>query len=181
MMSRSLGRKDYDTVCRSSAFGFYSSVLAGTLFFALLFALLQHPLLSFCWEPAGDGGSYRRPMPTWTVVCGATPAIPECGDGLYGARRGAALHASMAPASGCLLKHCAGPRLYSSLGACMGAEGRGLPPSCPTVACQYFFVLLFVKRKNTYKCRAARHVPCAEGRVCWAYAGWAFPRLFRIC
>ena len=32
MMSRALGRKDYDTVSRSSAFGFYCSLLAGFLF-----------------------------------------------------------------------------------------------------------------------------------------------------
>ena len=32
MMSRALGRKDYDTVYRSSAFGFYCSVFCGLLF-----------------------------------------------------------------------------------------------------------------------------------------------------
>lgn len=32
MMSRGLGRKDYDTVYRSSAFGFYLSVFCGILF-----------------------------------------------------------------------------------------------------------------------------------------------------
>ena len=32
MMSRALGRKDFDTVSRSSAFGFYCSVICGAIF-----------------------------------------------------------------------------------------------------------------------------------------------------
>ena len=32
MMSRGLGRKDYDTVYRSSAFGFYFALISGVLF-----------------------------------------------------------------------------------------------------------------------------------------------------
>ena len=35
MMSRALGRKDYDTVYRSSVFGFYCSLLCGVLFSVL--------------------------------------------------------------------------------------------------------------------------------------------------
>ena len=35
MMSRSLGAKDYDTVRRSSAFGFYCALLSGILFSVL--------------------------------------------------------------------------------------------------------------------------------------------------
>ena len=35
MMSRGLGRKDFDTVYRSSAFGFYFALISGILFSAL--------------------------------------------------------------------------------------------------------------------------------------------------
>lgn len=35
MMSRALGKKDYDTVARSSAFGFYCAPLCGILFSAV--------------------------------------------------------------------------------------------------------------------------------------------------
>ena len=37
MMSRALGRKDYDTARKSSAFGFYSSI-----FFGIFFSLIYH-------------------------------------------------------------------------------------------------------------------------------------------
>ena len=42
MMSRALGRKDYDTVRRSSAFGFYCALVIGILF-CVFFTL--------CWTP----------------------------------------------------------------------------------------------------------------------------------
>ena len=44
MMSRAMGRRDYDTVYRSSAFGFYCAILSGILF-SLLCTVFQGPLL----------------------------------------------------------------------------------------------------------------------------------------
>ena len=44
MMSRALGRKDFDTVSRSSAFGFYSALGSGILF-SILCTVFQNPLL----------------------------------------------------------------------------------------------------------------------------------------
>ena len=45
MMSRALGRRDYETVRRSSAFGFYCSLLCGILF-SLLCTVFKAPLLT---------------------------------------------------------------------------------------------------------------------------------------
>ena len=45
MMSRALGSKNYDTVYRSSAFGFYCSICSGILF-SLLCTIFQQPLLA---------------------------------------------------------------------------------------------------------------------------------------
>ena len=45
MMSRAMGRKDYETVRRSSAFGFYCSLLCGLLF-SLMCTVLKVPLLT---------------------------------------------------------------------------------------------------------------------------------------
>ena len=44
MMSRALGRKDYDTVRQSSAFGFYCSLFSGMMF-SLLCLVFRQPLL----------------------------------------------------------------------------------------------------------------------------------------
>ena len=45
MMSRALGRKDYEVVSESSAFGFYCSLICGVLF-GLLCGLFHGPLLT---------------------------------------------------------------------------------------------------------------------------------------
>ena len=42
MMSRALGSKDYDTVYRSSSFGFYCALLSGALF-SLLYTVFREP------------------------------------------------------------------------------------------------------------------------------------------
>ena len=44
MMSRALGRKDYETVRRSSAFGFYCSLFSGILF-SMMCTIWKDPLL----------------------------------------------------------------------------------------------------------------------------------------
>ena len=45
MMSRALGQKDYETVYRSSAFGFYCSIIFGFVF-SVLCTVFSGPLLS---------------------------------------------------------------------------------------------------------------------------------------
>ena len=45
MMSRALGRRDYETVYRSSAFGFYCALFCG-IAFSLLCVVFQGPLLT---------------------------------------------------------------------------------------------------------------------------------------
>jgi Na+-driven multidrug efflux pump len=64
---------------------------------------------------------------------------------------GAALHASIGTMSGCIMNMILDPIFIMPWGLNMGAAGAG----CATFisncfACLYFFVLLYVKRKNTY-------------------------------
>ena len=66
---------------------------------------------------------------------------------------GAALHASIGTMSGCFLNMILDPIFIMPWGLGMGAAGAG----CATflsncVACLYFFVLLYVKRGNTFVC-----------------------------
>ena len=53
MMSRALGRKDYETVYRSSAFGFYSALLCGILF-SILCSVFQNPLMAYLVRSEGS-------------------------------------------------------------------------------------------------------------------------------
>ena len=149
MMSRALGAGDFDTVRRSSAFGFYCALVCGALF-SLLATLLSAPLLSLLGA-AGDTLEPTRDYMRWTVTCGAAPAILNVVLAYLVRAEGATLHASIGTMSGCLLNIVLDPVFILPWGLDMGAAGAG----CATflsncVACLYFFVLLFVRRGKTY-------------------------------
>lgn len=151
MMSRALGRKDYDTVYRSSAFGFYCSLFCGLLF-SILYTVLRNPVLTVLGADAQTVTATAAYL-KWTVSCGAAPAILNVVLAYLVRAEGSALHASLGTMSGCLLNIVLDPLFILPQGLNMGAAGAG----CATflsncVACLYFFVLLFVKRKSTYVC-----------------------------
>lgn len=151
MMSRALGRKDYDTVHRSSAFGFYCALICG-IAFSLVCTLGKAPLLSLLG--ADDvmiqaTSDYMR----WTVTCGAVPAILNVVLAYMVRAEGAALHASIGTMSGCLLNIVLDPIFILPWGMNMGAAGAGLATFISNcVACAYFFVLLYVKKNSTCVC-----------------------------
>lgn len=151
MMSRALGAKDYDMVRRVSAFGFYCTVL-GSFLFSLLCTLAEHPLLVLLGTDAqtyAATGEYLK----WTVLLGAMPAILNVVLAYMVRSEGATLHASIGTMSGCILNMLLDPVFILPWGLNMGAAGAGLATFLSNcVACVYFFILLFVKRKNTYIC-----------------------------
>lgn len=151
MMSRALGRKDYDTVYRSSAFGFYCSVISGLLF-SLLCTILKDPLLSLLGADAQTYAATDGYM-FWTVTLGAAPSILNVVMAYMVRAEGASLHASLGTMSGCLLNIILDPIFILPWGFNMGAAGAGLATFVSNCfACLYFFALLFIKRKNTYVC-----------------------------
>lgn len=151
MMSRGLGRKDHDTVYRSSAFGFYCSLICGILFGALC-TIFKAPLLGILGADettAAATGDYLK----WTVSCGAVPAILNVVMAYLVRAEGASLHASIGTMSGCLLNIILDPLFILPKFLDMGAAGAGLATFLSNcAACLYFFVLLFVKRGKTFVC-----------------------------
>ncbi len=151
MMSRALGQKDYDTVYRSSAFGFYCALASGLLF-SLLYSVFHTPLLHMLGtqsETFAATGAYLK----WTVSFGAAPAILNVVMAYMVRSEGASLHASLGTMSGCLLNIILDPVFILPWGLNMGAAGAGLATFISNcVACIYFFVLLYVKRGHTYVC-----------------------------
>lgn len=148
MMSRALGKKDYDSVRRGSAFGFSCALICGILF-SLLFTLFRGPLLTALGtdgETVQATGAYLR----WTVTCGAAPAILNVVMAYLVRAEGAALHASIGTMSGCLLNILLDPIFILPWGLNMGASGAGLATFLSNcAACGYFFVLLYVRRDKT--------------------------------
>ena len=149
MMSRALGRRDYETVYKSSAFGFYCSIICGIIF-SLLCTIFAQPLLSLLGADAETAASTAAYM-KWTVTFGAAPAILNVVMAYRVRAEGASLHASLGTMSGCLLNIVLDPIFILPWGLNMGAEGAGLATFLSNcVACIYFFVLLWFKRGNTY-------------------------------
>ena len=151
MMSRSLGAGDYDTVRRSSAFGFYCALFSGALF-SLLATVFRVPLLSVLGADAATSQATREYM-RWTVSWGAVPAILNVVLAYLVRAEGATLHASIGTMSGCALNIALDPIFILPWGLNMGAAGAGLATFLSNCfACLYFFVLLFVRRGNTFVC-----------------------------
>ena len=148
-MSRALGKKDYDTVRRTSAFGFY-----GALVFALLFSAIcagfNTPLLRLLGADSNTDTATAQYL-FWTVTLGAAPSILNMMLGNLIRSEGESLHASVGTISGCILNIILDPIFIMPWGLDMGASGAG----CATfisncVACGYFFVFLIAKRGKTY-------------------------------
>lgn len=151
MMSRALGRKDYDTVYKSSAVGFYSALLSGILF-SILCTVGQLPLLKMLGadvKTAEATAAYLQ----WTVNFGAVPSILNVVMAYLVRAEGASFHASIGTMSGCLINMILDPIFILPQGLDMGAAGAGMATCISNCfACLYFFVLLYVRKKSTYVC-----------------------------
>ena len=150
-MSRLMGSKEYDDVYRSSAFGFYCALLCSILF-SIGCTVFKTPLMALLgvdqstWD-ATDGYMF------WTVTCGAVPAIMNVVMSYMVRAEGSALHASIGLMSGCVLNIILDPIFILPWGLNMAAAGADLATFISNcVACLYFFVLLFVRRKSTFVC-----------------------------
>lgn len=150
-MSRALGSKDYDTVYRSSAFGFYSALFF-SIFMAIGCTLFKAPLMRLLgaddqtWQTTSD-------YFFWTVTCGAVPAIMNVVISYLVRAEGEALHASVGMMSGCILNIILDPVFILPWGLDMGAAGAGLATFVSNCfACVYFLVILYLKRRTTYVC-----------------------------
>ena len=147
LMSRALGKKDYKTVGKASAFGFYGALFFGVLF-SILCTVFRNPLLQMLGADATTINATNGYI-NWTVSLGAAPAILNVVMAYLVRSEGAAMHASVGTMSGCFLNILLDPVFILPWGFNMGAEGAG----CATfisncAACVYFFVVLAVKNKK---------------------------------
>ncbi len=151
MMSRALGRRDYETVRRSSAFGFYCALLSAGLF-SLLYTVFRGSFLVILGADDTTAQATAAYL-LWTVSCGAVPSILNVVLAYLVRAEGSSLHASIGTMSGCLLNIALDPFFILPWGLNMGAAGAGLATFLSNcAACGYFFVLLFLKRGRTYVC-----------------------------
>ncbi len=151
MMSRALGRHDYETVYKSSAFGFWGGA-ACALALSVGTTIFKAPLLSVLGVTSETEAATASYM-LWTVTCGAVPSIVNVLFSNMVRAEGSALHASIGTMSGCLLNIILDPLFILPQFLDMGAAGAGLATFLSNCfACLYYFVLLTVRRGKTYVC-----------------------------
>lgn len=174
MMSRGLGRGDYDQVRTSSAFGFYGALCSGLLF-SLLCTILGSPLLNLLGADATTWEATANYM-FWTVICGAMPAILNVVQSYMVRSEGASLHASIGTMSGCILNIILDPIFILPWGFNMGAAGAGLATFLSNgVACLYFLILTRVKRGKTFVCMDIRRLKKLGKDVVFGVMGVGIP------
>lgn len=149
MMSRALGRGDYNTVKRSAAFGFYGSVFSGILL-SLGCLVFQTPLLRVLGADAQTQTATLEYM-RWAIMFGAVPTILNVVMGYLVRSEGVAFHASIGTMSGCVLNMVLDPIFILPWGLNMGAAGAGMATFISNcVACMYFLILITVRKGKTY-------------------------------
>lgn len=173
LMSRALGCKDYDTVAKSSAFGFYCALISGLLFGLLCF-VFRDPLLVLLGADELTSAATHDYM-FWTVCLGAAPTILNVVMAYLVRAEGSAVHASIGTMTGCILNMALDPIFIMPWGFGMGAEGAGLATFISNcIACGYFLVLLAVKRGKTYVCINPKKLSF-EGRIVKSVCGVGVP------
>lgn len=150
MMSRALGRKDHDTVRKSSAFSFYGALIS-SVFFSLVFILFGKGILTVL---GADGETLEATMTyvKWTVIFGAVPSILQTTMAYLVRSEGYSAFASIGTISGCLLNIILDPLLaLPGIGLGMEVEGVALATFISNcVSCTYFLVLInFILKKKT--------------------------------
>lgn len=151
MMSRALGRKDYDTVRGAASFSFYCALFC-SLMISLGCTVFQGSVLKLLGADEITTTATARYL-MWTVSCGACPAILNVVLSNMVRSEGYSMHASLGVMSGCLLNIILDPFFILPQFLNLGAAGAGLATFLSNcVACLYFFVLIFLRRKSTYVC-----------------------------
>ena len=155
MMSRAMGCKDFDTVKKSSAFGFY-----GALFFGFLFAIactvFRPALLTLLGADSVTAATTTSYL-DWTVTLGAVPAILNVVMAYMIRSEGSSLNASIGTMGGCVVNMILDPICILPWGLDMGAAGAGMATCFANCgALIYFFGYMIVKRGKTSVCISPR-------------------------
>ena len=148
-MSRCLGKKEYETVRKTSAYGFWSALICSVCFSLACLAFKPQLLKLLGAEP--DTQLATSQYMFWTVTLGAAPSILNVILANFIRSEGESLNASIGTMAGCLLNVALDPVFIMPWGLDMGASGAG----CATFisnccACCYFFIFLLRRRGKTY-------------------------------
>lgn len=149
LMSRALGRKDYDVVTRTSVFGFYCAVFL-SIVYAIICIIFRVPLLGLLGADEATFAGANDYL-IWAVIVNAIPAVMNVTLAHFVRAEGSAAHSSIGTMSGCVLNIILDPIFILPWGLNMGAAGAGLATFLANcAACVYFAVFLIRKKGKTF-------------------------------
>lgn len=151
LMSRSMGKKDIDTVKRASATGLYFALIAAVLLSAITLIFNTQTLNIL----GTDDITFKatKDYMFWTVGVGAIPGIMSIMFSYLLRAEGRSMQASVGQMSGCILNIILDPFFILPFGLNLGAAGAGLATFIANcVACTYFIILIVKSKDNTYVC-----------------------------
>ena len=150
LISRLLGQGEKQRVRHVSAFCCYGAILWGVLIGALML-LLRHPILSLL---GAKSDTMDSAMAYYCYLALGAPAIIfTLVPSNILRTEGMAVASMVGSITGALVNIVLDPIFILPWGLNLGAAGAGCATCLSnTVACLYFFVLLFVKRGKTYVC-----------------------------
>ena len=157
LMSRSMGKKDIDTVKRAAATGLYLA-----LFFAILLSavtlIFNRQTLTILGTDVQTFGATKDYL-FWTVGLGSVPGIMSIMFSYLLRAEGRSVQASIGQSSGCVLNIILDPIFILPWGLNLGAAGAGLATFLANcIACSYFLVYIIRQRKSSYVCIFPRFV-----------------------
>ena len=151
LMGRALGRKDMDTVERSSAFSVWGAIAAGLLFSAVI-AIFQNPLMALLGT-GEDNLEFTRSYLFYTSMLGAMPSILNFVMSSLVRTEGRSGKASIGMVLGCTLNIILDPLFILPNFLNMGAAGAGLATLISNiVSCLYFFGVILGGREKSFVC-----------------------------
>lgn len=151
MMSRCLGKKDYETAKRTAFFSFYCAVLLSVMI-AVFYTVFKTVFLNLLGADEITSFETSRYL-FWTVTCGAFPAVLNVILSNMVRSEGEAMHASIGVISGCVLNIIFDPFFVLPEFLGMGAGGAGLATFVSNcTAMLYLLYVVFKKRRTTIVC-----------------------------
>ena len=178
LMSRSLGKQDFESVKKSCAFGFWCAVFCGILF-SVLCKIFSFPLLELLGADEITL-SATKDYVFYTVICGAVPSITSMVTAYLFRAEGSSVHASIGLTGGCVLNIILDPFFILPaetipFGLGMGAAGAGFATLIANIfSCIYFLVVIFIKRGKTFVCVNPKYF-CFDKKIVSEVCGVGIP------
>ena len=146
LMSRAMGKKNYEQMKQCSATGIYLSIFTGILF-TIVFTCFKSDILYLLGADSSTVNVTDDYL-FWTFTLGAVPSIFNVVAAYLVRCEGSPIHASIGTMSGCLINILLDPLFVLESGFNMGVSGAGCATFISNCFASIYFLALFYRRRD---------------------------------